>query len=187
MPKTDFKTRVGKAVEKLITDKRLLDIRQNSLYTPMCIDGKWSWMAFSEPDGLLAKKFSVLKGEPAHAPDHSEVIACVMVQSEETTSSNLLNPWGKACIPDIPNGVWIDYNDGSHRKRRILMASHVLLVTPKPASTTVQTQKDYETRKSILERVDEASSNVTLLIVGQNDSKRTLARKIWKSAKKHLT
>jgi len=186
MAKTDFKKRVGQAVNKLIADKALLDVRYHSLYTPMQINGSWKWMAFSEPDGILAQRMTVAKGDPKKADEHSEVIACVLVQSEESTSDSLLNPWGKSCIPKIPNGVWIDYHEGNQRKRRLLTVAHVLLVTPKPLSTTVATQKNFKKRKSILERVDAATADATLVIVGKNDSRDSLATKIWNKVKHFL-
>lgn len=186
MAKTDFKKRVSEAINKLIKEKSLLDVRYRSLYTPMRIDGHWKWMAFSEPDGILARVIDVAKGDPAKASEHSEVVACVMVESEESTSDSLLNPWGKGCIPSIPNGVWIDYHSGKQRKRRIVTVAHVILVTPEPKSTTAATQRNFKKRKSILERVDSASGDVTLLIAGKNDSKDVLADKIWQQAEAFL-
>jgi hypothetical protein len=110
-----------------------------------------------------------------------------MIESEESTSDSLLNPWGKSCIPSIPNGVWIDLKDQHGRKRHVLTIVEIILVTPEPKSTTASTQKKFRTRKSILQRVESAAPHVSLLIAGKNDSGDVLAGKIWTLAEDHLT
>lgn len=186
MAKTNFKTRVNEAVKKLVTDHHLLNIPYGSIYCPLKVEGKWRWTAICEPDGLLARSIDVAKGDPAKPDEHSEVIACVLVESEESTSNSLLNPWGKAHIPSIPNGVWIDTKSGNTRKRCILTVAHVLLITPEPKSTTVSTQKNFKMRRDILRRVGSAAPDVTLVIAGKNDGSDALATKIWNEAKTFL-
>lgn len=186
MAKTKFKKRVDEAVKKLVADRSLLNVPYSSIYCPLKVEGQWKWTSLCEPDGILARSITVAKGEPAKADEHSEVIACVLVESEESTSNSLLNPWGKAHIPTVPNGVWIDIKAGNVRKRRILTVTHVLLVTPEPKSTTTKTQKNFKMRKSILQRVDSAAPDVTLVIAGKNDSRNQLATKIWNEAKPYL-
>lgn len=187
MAKTKFKKRVEDAIAKLVVDNKLVNLSGNTLCTPMKIDGKWKWMSFCESDGILARFLDVAKGEVAKPDTCSEVLAGVMIESEESTSDSLLNPWGKSCIPSIPNGVWIDLKDQHGRKRHVLTIVEIILVTPEPKSTTASTQKKFRTRKSILQRVESAAPHVSLLIAGKNDSGDVLAGKIWTLAEDHLT
>jgi hypothetical protein len=186
MPNTIFKNRLAQAVEQLVVARELLSIKKNCLYTPARIEGECVWTEFSRPDGLLARRITVDKGRPDKADEHSDVIACVMVESEETTSDSLLNPWGKSCIPTIPNGVWIDIEEEEKRKRCILTTAHVILVTPEPTNTTAKVQRKWRRRLSILQRVDAAAAGMTLVVAERGIGAEALAAKLWTKAKAHL-
>jgi hypothetical protein len=186
MANKDFKSRVAAAVRTLVGRNGLLKTCGNALYTPMHHPSGWKWMAFSEPDGILAKEIAVAKGDPAKADVCTRVWLGVLVQSEESTSSSLLNPWGKACIPRLPGGVWVDVEVGGQRVRNVLTFAHVLLVTPEPTSTLAKVQKEFRNRRAVLERVDAAAEEASLLIVPQGRSAADMGGDIWANAQQYL-
>lgn len=190
-----FKKRVADAVEIVIEEQALCKPRSNALYTPMKVNKHWEWSKFSVPDGLLLNELVVGKGGNVAQPEHHPiVIAAVLVQCEETTSLDLLNPWGKASIFQLPGGVWVDVettmdadSKKKNRTRAMVTFGQVLFIAPTPSSTRSKDQKTFKRRNIALTRVQNASIDATVLDVTLGISAANLAPDIWKAVKQYLT
>mgnify|MGYP001495085386 CR=1 FL=1 len=179
-----FKERIKQALEELSSNEGLITPEVSSLYTPMKSGPKWEWKAFSRADGLFLKELVVLKGAgTAECTKVRSVIAGIIVQCEEATSEDLLNPLGKAALMNIPGGLWFDKRgmDPANKLRERLQITfrHVLFVTPEPPETDEKAYGKYMTRVLNLERVALASQNTSVVIVPSSASVEDLKNAIW--------
>ncbi len=130
-----FTKRLREAVRQLQpnADLKLCPCRSGSLFTPVFESGKYLWAKVMDSDGLFVAERSVVQGTSAGAAPAQSValLVGVVVQSEDATSQTKPNPLGKAALPHLPNGVWVDLDDG---QRRRLDRVHVLFVLPKGAA-----------------------------------------------------
>src|SRR4051794_25154992 len=112
MPKGNpkFTKRLRTAVDELLDDADLglLTTTSGSLFSPIFINGKYRWAKVMDSDGLLVAPRPVSSGEGGPPGDTVELLVGVIIQSEEATSQPKPNPLGKASLPHIPNGIWID-------------------------------------------------------------------------------
>lgn len=120
-----------------------LRIRSGSLFSPIYRDGKYVWVKLMDSDGLLVKRRRVHSGSEG-APPRSAVSLTlgVVIQSEDSTSQTKPNPFGKAAIGHVSNGIWVDLTSGRRRLDRVM----VLFVLPK--GTAQGKQKAFLTAKT---------------------------------------
>src|SRR5690554_5485387 len=92
--------------------------KTSCLYTPTYESGKYVWLKLMDSDGTLLSERPVRAklGEGSAPPAETRLLLGVIVQSEDSTSQTKPNPLGKAALPHVPNGVWVDTEEGLRRR-----------------------------------------------------------------------
>jgi len=72
-----------------------------------------------DSDGLLVGRRRVKDGEGAKPTEEVNLFIGVVIQSEDSTSQTKPNPFGKAAIGTIRDGIWVDLIDESTTTRQI--------------------------------------------------------------------
>jgi hypothetical protein len=115
MARTTFTKNLSKAIKQIINDGKLgLDeTRSGSLYSPV-FSSDYKWAKIMDSDGLLVGRRSVKEdGDAGATPAIGVYLRIgVVIQSEESTSQTKPNPFGKAAIGTIRNGIWVDLKMG---------------------------------------------------------------------------
>lgn len=174
MAKTKFTTRLKNAVDGLHgrDGSGFIRTRSSSLYSPVFRERKYSWAKLMDSDGLFVGRRKVHDGEGG-APDQGvQLLMGVVVQSEDSTSQTKPNPFGKAALPHVPNGVWVDLRPeddepstlGRHRLDRLL----VLFVLPKGAAA--KHRKSFDTAKRNVENAAILMPDAITLELARNTS-----------------
>ena len=147
---TKFTDRLREALASLTanTSMNCRSAKTNCLYTPTYSQGKYVWIKLMDSDGTLINERPIhtIVGEGAAPESETRLLLGVILQSEESTSQTKPNPLGKAALTHVPNGVWVDTEDG---KRRRLDRFVVAFIMPKGAAP--KHQKKFTTaRKNVL-------------------------------------
>jgi|SRR5208282_2359800 len=184
MPKgrTKFTKNLTKAVKRLVGDSKLgLDeTRSGSLFSPV-LSGSYKWVKVMESDGLLVRERQVKGGEGANPANKVSLRIGVVIQSEDTTSQGKPNPFGKAAIGTIRNGIWVDLKtEGRVRLDR----TYVLFLLPKGAPA--KQRKTFETAKRNVENAADAMPDAEFIEVKRGASTTDLENKVRKKSLRWL-
>jgi hypothetical protein len=145
MPKgrTKFTENLTKAIKSLINDGKLglEETRSRSLFSPV-FSSDYKWVKVMDSDGLLVGQRLVKDGEGGKPNEQVYLRIGVVIQSEDSTSQTKPNPFGKAAIGTVRNGMWVDLKVGGRVR---LDRTYVLFVLPKGAPA--HEKKHFETAK----------------------------------------
>jgi len=189
MTQTKFTERLREAVIKLDDGKiGLISCRSRSLFSPVFRNRKYQWAKLMDCDGLLVTRRLVHDGEGGSPLDEVSLLMGVVIQCEDTTSQSKPNPFGKASLPHVPNGVWVDVskkqsqsaNGGRLRLDRVL----ILFVLPKGAAPTQR--KKFETAKRNVENAAILMPDAETLEVARNTSAANLCKHVGKIVRPFL-
>lgn len=133
MGRPKFAHKVHVIVEELTSqsDLGLRPCRSASLFSPVYRGAHYVWIKLMDTDGLLVGPRQVMPGEGRDPDQPVELLVGVIVQSEDTTSKSKPNPFGKAAIAHVPNGLWV-YTKTHGRQRLDII--HVVMVLPRGAA-----------------------------------------------------
>jgi hypothetical protein len=159
---TKFTTRARAAVAKLWADAdlSLLQLQSGSLFSPVFRNGDYEWVKLMDSDGTLVAPRKVKTGEGTDPVQEVELLIGVVIQSEDASSQTKPNPFGKAAIGHVRNGVWVDIEaEGRRRLDRV----HVLMLLPKGAAP--KHQKSFATAKRNVENAADLMPDCDVLEV----------------------
>lgn len=134
-----------------------------------------------DSDGLLIRKRTVSDGEGASPANTVELRIGVVIQSEDTTSQTKPNPFGKAAIGTVRNGIWVDLKtEGRVRLDR----TYVLFLLPKGAPA--KERKSFETAKRNVENAADAMPDAEFIEVKRGASTTDLENEVKKKSLRWL-
>lgn len=145
MPQKKFTQRLKDAIGRVQQNEgalNLIQYRGGSLYSPVFREKKYMWAKLMDSDGLFVARRNVHDGGEGRKPANSDgtsLLMGIIIQCEDSTSLGKPNPFGKASLPHVPNGVWVDL-DGDKQKdqmnvgRRRLDRVLIVFVLPKGAA-----------------------------------------------------
>jgi hypothetical protein len=175
-----FTARARDAVASLWRDGdlQLLEVSSGSLFSPVLRGSDYEWIKLMDSDGLLVAPRKVKTGEGTDPLNEVEILIGVVVQSEDTTSQTKPNPFGKAAITHVRNGVWVDVKgEGRRRLDRV----HVLMLLPKGASSAHA--KKFNTAKRNVRNASDVMPDCEAIEVSRQISGDDLYRKIKKEVR----
>ncbi len=168
---TKFTARARDAVVALWgdADLALLELNSGSLFSPVLRGGDYEWIKLMDSDGLLVAPRKIKAGEGAKPLGDAELLVGVVIQSEDATSQTKPNPFGKAAIGHVRNGVWADVKgEGRRRLDRV----YVLMILPKGAAP--KHQKAFATAKRNVENAADLMPDCETLVVARGISGKDL-------------
>lgn len=134
-----------------------------------------------DSDGLLVGRRRVKDGEGAKPAKEVNLFIGVVIQSEDSTSQTKPNPFGKAAIGTIRDGIWVDLK-GEGRVR--LDRAYVLFVLPEGAPTNEK--KKFETAKRNVKNAADAMPDAESIEFARGVSTANLKTGITKKARRWL-
>ena len=175
-----FTARARDAVTELCkdVDLSLLELASGSMFSPVMRGNDYEWIKLMDSDGLLVAPRTVKAGEGAPPLKNVEILVGVVVQSEDATSQTKPNPFGKAAIGHVGNGVWVDIKgEGRRRLDRV----HVLMLLPRGSSGT--RRKKFNTAKRNVQNAADLMPDCESLEVPRGISGEALCEAIRKQVR----
>ena len=183
MPNPKFTTRLRTAVDTLQSDPglQLVEYSGGSLFSPVAVAGTYKWAKVMDSDGLLVAARTIQNGEGGEPERPGELLLGVVMQSEDSTSQTKPNPFGKAALTHVPNGIWVNVKgEGRRRLDRIL----VLFVLPKGAAP--KQQRAFASAKRNVENAAKIMPDVGIIEVARGESSERIAELIRKRVRPFL-
>lgn len=180
---TKFTTRARTAIGSLSDDKdlQLLPLKSSSLFSPVLRNGAYEWLKVMDSDGVLVGQRKVKSGEGANPTEEIELLVGVVIQSEDATSQTKPNPLGKAAIPHVANGIWVDLKvEGRRRLDRV----YILMLLPKGAAS--KRQKKFDTAKRNVQNAADMMPDCETLVVSRGIKADALSKDIKKKVRPWL-
>jgi hypothetical protein len=153
-----------------------------SLFSPVYRKRNYRWAKVMDSDGLLVSYRKVHAGEGGAPVTDVRLLLGVVVQSEDSTSQTKPNPLGKAALPSVPNGIWVDLK-GEGRRR----IDRVLVVFVLPEGAAPSRRKRFMTAKRNVENAADLMLHaVAVAPVRRGASAGSVAAAIMKLARPFL-
>ncbi|MBI3110613.1 MAG: hypothetical protein HYZ01_03470 [Ignavibacteriales bacterium] len=180
MPTPEFKTRLKRAIQQVIKDRKLIEPRSFDIYTFAKCHKTYDWHTVQNVDGLLLTKKTV-RPIYSNQQERTAIIAGLIIQSEYTTADTKPNPQGKAAVSEIATGVWF-----SNSESQILRidSPRVLFILPK--GSTPDMHKRFETTRTNVNQAVALFPNSIVQEVNRGISAKALARKLKKQLSSYL-
>lgn len=169
-----FTERLAHALDALVADAgmKCYFAKTSCLYTPTYESGKYVWLKLMDSDGTLLSERPVRakRGEGSAPPAETRLLLGVIVQSEDSTSQTKPNPLGKAALPHVPNGVWVDTEEGLRRRLDDFVVTFVL-----PKGTSAKHRDRFERSKKNVLNAATVMPNAVAVEVSRGDSAGKIA------------
>lgn len=179
-----FTARLDFAIQLLAADKNLKCVAAStkSLFTPLYEGGKYSWLKVMDSDGTLVSFRKVHKGDGSAPEKDTYLTLGVVFQSEDATSQVKANPFGKAALTHIPDGIFASLSDGTRRRLDRLIVVFVL-----PQGTTPDHIRKFNRARKYVMNASKLMPNVVTVQVPRGGSSATIAQQLKTEIRPFLT